>query len=86
VLLFALVICVSQQNRISIYMKLSNLEIIILKFPILQLLMLGQVQIRLSGLVILHTRILANLIHQYNFLLFNLIQLNLNSVLMVFVT
>jgi hypothetical protein len=86
VLHFALMISVSLQTRISIYMKLSKMEIYILKFPILQLLMLGQVQIRLSGLVILHTFMLANLIHQSILQLFNLIQLPLNSVFQVFAT
>ena len=63
VLLFALVISASRQNRILIVMMLFNLEIYILKFPILLLLMLGVVPRKLFGLATLHTFILPNLTH-----------------------
>ena len=63
VLLSALVISASLRNRILIVMMLFNLEIYILKFPILLLLMLGVVLRKSFGSATLHTFTLPNLTH-----------------------
>jgi len=69
--LCVLVISASRQTKILIVMTFYKLESYYLKLLILQLLMLGLVLIKLFGLVILHTCMLCNLIHQLLFQLYN---------------
>ena len=72
-----------QENKILIIMTLLKLVIYILRFTILQFLMLGPLMTKLSGLIGHHTFRLCNFL-LYTFQLYNPIKLQLEDALIVF--